>query len=108
MKCLEASSWCLKKLSTKKLDDFKDKYQVYGRIVRIKRLLDDLEVTAAKVRVTTVKQNLVLFSNLSEKYAKYTARVKLVLLVKIEENILITTADRVTTAERLQLLKDKD
>ncbi|GJT45307.1 hypothetical protein Tco_0954022 [Tanacetum coccineum] len=57
----------------------------YGRIVGIKSLL---EVTAAQVRVTAAKQNLVLFSNLNEKYAKYTARVKLVLLVKIEENIL--------------------
>ncbi|GJS35954.1 hypothetical protein Tco_0534336 [Tanacetum coccineum] len=56
-----------------------------GRIVGIKSLL---EVTAAKVRVTTAKQNLVLLSNLNEKYAKYTVRVKLVLLVKIEENIL--------------------
>ncbi|GJU87235.1 hypothetical protein Tco_1294781 [Tanacetum coccineum] len=45
-----------------------------GRIVRIKRLLDDLEVTAAKVCVTAAKQN--------------TARVKLVLLEKIKENIL--------------------
>ncbi|GJU04746.1 hypothetical protein Tco_1121176 [Tanacetum coccineum] len=45
-----------------------------GRIVGIKRLLDDLEVTAAKVCVTAAKQN--------------TVRVKLVLLVKIEENIL--------------------
>nr|GEW09485.1 ribonuclease H-like domain-containing protein [Tanacetum cinerariifolium] len=30
--------------------------------VGVKRLLDDLEVTAVKVRVTTAKQNLVLFS----------------------------------------------
>ncbi|GKA79162.1 hypothetical protein Tco_0785758 [Tanacetum coccineum] len=36
-------------LLMKKLDDFEDKYQVKGRIVRIKRLLDDLRVTAAKV-----------------------------------------------------------
>ncbi|GJR26925.1 reverse transcriptase domain-containing protein [Tanacetum coccineum] len=41
-----------------------------GRIVGIKRLLDDLRVTAAKVRVTAAKQNLVLFSKLNEKYAK--------------------------------------
>ncbi|GJZ13893.1 hypothetical protein Tco_0549123 [Tanacetum coccineum] len=54
--------------------------------VGIKRLLDVLEVIAAKVRVTAAKQNLVMFSNLNEKYAKY----------------------RVTTAKRLQLLKDKD
>nr|GEV11067.1 ribonuclease H-like domain-containing protein [Tanacetum cinerariifolium] len=42
----------------------------YGRIVGIKRLLDDLEVTAIKVCVTAAKQNLVLFNNLNEKYAK--------------------------------------
>ncbi|GJQ96912.1 hypothetical protein Tco_0008051 [Tanacetum coccineum] len=45
-----------------------------GRIVRIKRLLDDLRVTAAQVCVTAAKLN--------------TVSVKLVLLVKIEENIL--------------------
>ncbi|GJU81593.1 ribonuclease H-like domain-containing protein, partial [Tanacetum coccineum] len=42
--------------------------------VGIKRLLDDLRVTAAQVCVTAAKLN--------------TASVKLVLLVKIEENIL--------------------
>ncbi|GJQ99906.1 hypothetical protein Tco_0522891 [Tanacetum coccineum] len=47
-----------------------------GRFVEIKRLLDVLEVTAAKVRVTTAKQNLVLFSNLNENYAKYHASVR--------------------------------
>ncbi|GJU55925.1 hypothetical protein Tco_1229639 [Tanacetum coccineum] len=45
-----------------------------GRIVGIKRLLNVLEVTAAKVCVTAAKLN--------------TASIKLVLLVKIEENIL--------------------
>ncbi|GKF39633.1 hypothetical protein Tco_0119694, partial [Tanacetum coccineum] len=47
---------------------------VYGFVildnVGIKILLDDLRVAAAKVRVTAAKQNLVLFSNLNEKYAK--------------------------------------
>ncbi|GJV97253.1 hypothetical protein Tco_1548830 [Tanacetum coccineum] len=47
------------KLSMKKLD-FEDKYQVYGRIVGIKSLL---EVTAAKVRVTAAKQNLEVSKN---------------------------------------------
>ncbi|GKG57641.1 hypothetical protein Tco_0587239, partial [Tanacetum coccineum] len=47
-----------------------EEYQVYGRIAGIKRLLDDLGVTAAKVCVTAANQNLVLFSNLNEKYAK--------------------------------------
>ncbi|GKD16640.1 hypothetical protein Tco_1205798 [Tanacetum coccineum] len=77
--------------------------------VGIKRLLDDLGVTAAKVRVTAAKQNSVLFSNLNEKYAKYTARVKLVLLVKIEENIPSSyyCLFRVNAAgTKLQLLKD--
>ncbi|GKF07031.1 hypothetical protein Tco_0041255 [Tanacetum coccineum] len=45
-----------------------------GRIDGIKRLLDDLEVIVAKVCVTAAKLN--------------TASVKLVLLGKIEENIL--------------------
>ncbi|GJV28278.1 hypothetical protein Tco_1384726 [Tanacetum coccineum] len=41
-----------------------------GRIVGIKRLHDDLEVTAAKVCVTAAKLKLVLFINFTEKYAK--------------------------------------
>ncbi|GKC60148.1 hypothetical protein Tco_1087746, partial [Tanacetum coccineum] len=57
-------------LSMKKLDIFEEEYQVYGRIIRIKRLHDDLQITAAKVRDTAAKQNLVLLSNLNEKYAK--------------------------------------
>ncbi|GJU71088.1 putative reverse transcriptase domain-containing protein [Tanacetum coccineum] len=51
-----------------------DHWNEMWRIVGNKRLLDDLRVTAAKVCVTTAKKN--------------AARVKLVLLVKIEENIL--------------------
>nr|GEW54677.1 meiosis-specific protein ASY1 [Tanacetum cinerariifolium] len=51
-------------------------------IVGIKSLLDDLKVTVVKVCVTAAKLNLALLV-----YAS-TARVKLVLLVKIEENIL--------------------
>ncbi|GKB05181.1 hypothetical protein Tco_0833376 [Tanacetum coccineum] len=45
-------------LLMKKLDDFEDKYQVYGRIVGIKRLLDDLRVTAAQVCVTTASTKI--------------------------------------------------
>ncbi|GJX31031.1 hypothetical protein Tco_0240886 [Tanacetum coccineum] len=41
-----------------------------GRIVGIKKLLDDLGVTAAKVCVTAAKQKLVMFINSNEKYAK--------------------------------------
>ncbi|GJT56836.1 hypothetical protein Tco_0991890 [Tanacetum coccineum] len=44
-------------------------------LVGIKRLLDDLEVTAAKVRVTTAKQNLVLFS-VKDYNARVTAEEK--------------------------------
>ncbi|GJW70464.1 hypothetical protein Tco_0127381 [Tanacetum coccineum] len=47
----------------------------YGRIVEIKRLLNDLRVTAAKFCVTTAKQKLVLIINFNEKYAKCTGRV---------------------------------
>ncbi|GJT92973.1 hypothetical protein Tco_1081818 [Tanacetum coccineum] len=78
-----------------------DHWNEMWRIVGIKRLL---KVAAAKVRVTAAKHNLVL-----------TARVKLVLLVKNEENILstyyclcsvsaadykVTTAEKITTAEK--------
>ncbi|GJZ64590.1 gag-pol polyprotein [Tanacetum coccineum] len=42
------------KLLMKKLDDFEDKYQVYGRIVGIKRLHNDLRVTVAQRTVTVV------------------------------------------------------
>ncbi|GKF08989.1 hypothetical protein Tco_0043213, partial [Tanacetum coccineum] len=67
--------------------------------VGIKRLHNDLEVTAAKLLL------LVYVS---------TARIKLVLLVKIEENILSSyyclytvnaASIKVTTAQRLRLLK---
>nr|GEZ74019.1 hypothetical protein [Tanacetum cinerariifolium] len=53
-------------LSMKKLDILKKNIK-FGGIVRIKSLY---EVTAIKVRVTAAKINLVLFSNVSEKYAK--------------------------------------
>ncbi|GJV01647.1 hypothetical protein Tco_1335216 [Tanacetum coccineum] len=61
------------KLSMKKLEILKKNIKLW-RNVRIKRLLDDLRVTAAQVCDTAAKLN--------------TASVKLVLLVKIEENIL--------------------
>ncbi|GJY73794.1 hypothetical protein Tco_0478225 [Tanacetum coccineum] len=71
-----------------------------GRIVGIKRLHDDLEVTAAKVRVTATKQNLVLFSNLNEKYAKYTG--------KLLEEIHVTCAHLEKKQTRLQLYTKVD
>ncbi|GJW17805.1 hypothetical protein Tco_0025241, partial [Tanacetum coccineum] len=55
MKCLEASSLCLMKLIMKKLDDFRDKYQVYGRIVGIKSLFDVVGITAVLLEVTTAR-----------------------------------------------------
>nr|GEV98172.1 hypothetical protein [Tanacetum cinerariifolium] len=36
------------KILIKKLEDSKDEHQVYGRILGIKRLYDDLRVTAAQ------------------------------------------------------------
>ncbi|GJX48970.1 putative ribonuclease H-like domain-containing protein [Tanacetum coccineum] len=38
-----------------KLDDFGDKYQVYGRIVRIKTLLNAASITAAHIRVNAAQ-----------------------------------------------------
>nr|GEU92670.1 hypothetical protein [Tanacetum cinerariifolium] len=49
------------KLLIKKLEDSEGKHQVYGRIVRIKRLHDDIRVPAAQVYISAVKLNLVLF-----------------------------------------------
>ncbi|GKA18372.1 hypothetical protein Tco_0698287 [Tanacetum coccineum] len=55
-------------------DDLKTMFDPHvkdqGRIVRIKRLHDDFEVTAAKVCVTAAKLKLVMFINSNEKYAK--------------------------------------
>ncbi|GKD01951.1 hypothetical protein Tco_1172225 [Tanacetum coccineum] len=44
--------------------------KLQGRIVGIKRLLDDLRVTAAQVCITAAKLKLVMFINFNEKYAK--------------------------------------
>ncbi|GKB49527.1 hypothetical protein Tco_0900280 [Tanacetum coccineum] len=51
----------LRLLLMKKLNNFEDKYQVKGRIVRIKRLLDDLRVTAAKLMLLVYKLLLLVF-----------------------------------------------
>ncbi|GJW37875.1 hypothetical protein Tco_0060795 [Tanacetum coccineum] len=51
----------LRLLLMKKLDDFENKYQVKGRIVGIKRLLDDLRVTAAKLMLLVYKLLLLVF-----------------------------------------------
>ncbi|GJY95393.1 hypothetical protein Tco_0511754 [Tanacetum coccineum] len=78
-------------LSMKKLEIFEKEYQVYGRIVGIKRLLDDLRVTAAKVYVTAAKLKLLML-----------LVYKLLLLV-LKVNAAST---KVTNAQRLRLLKE--
>nr|GEV70985.1 hypothetical protein [Tanacetum cinerariifolium] len=50
-------------LLMKKLNDFKEEYQVYGRIVGIKSLLDVVGITAAQVYVNTALMKLVLLMN---------------------------------------------
>ncbi|GKB42441.1 hypothetical protein Tco_0887383 [Tanacetum coccineum] len=57
-------------LLMEKLDDFGDNIKFRGRIVGIKRLIDDLRVIAAHVCVTTAKLKLVMFINFNDKYAK--------------------------------------
>ncbi|GJW31393.1 hypothetical protein Tco_0051425 [Tanacetum coccineum] len=75
-----------------------------GRIVGIKRLLDDLEVTAAKVRVTAAKQNLVLFSFLNEKYAKVDITAK----TRRPQPSTNTKNDRVPYVSKSSCIKNKD
>ncbi|GKE90636.1 hypothetical protein Tco_1571731 [Tanacetum coccineum] len=58
-----------------KLDDFEDKYQVYGRIVRIKSFIRLFGITVALIKDSDAQE-------------ESTARVKLVLLVENEENFL--------------------
>nr|GEU44950.1 hypothetical protein [Tanacetum cinerariifolium] len=60
----------LMKLLMKKLNDFEEEYEVYGRIVRIKSLFDDVGITAAQVCVNTTQLELVLLVNFNEKYTK--------------------------------------
>ncbi|GJY91409.1 hypothetical protein Tco_0506605 [Tanacetum coccineum] len=81
----------------------------YGRIVGIKRLFDNLEVTAAKVCVTAAKHELVLLVILMKNMLSInTACTPLILLVqKLLLLVLNVNAAgiKVTTAERLQLLE---
>ncbi|GJY40962.1 uncharacterized mitochondrial protein-like protein [Tanacetum coccineum] len=70
---LKGNMWQSKELIKKKIDWNRPPKEGDG--AWIKRLHDDLEVTAAKVRVTAAKQNLVLFSNFNEKYAKKSIQV---------------------------------
>nr|GEU69715.1 hypothetical protein [Tanacetum cinerariifolium] len=51
------------KLLMKKLNDFEEEYQVYGRIVGIKSLLDVVGITATQVYVNTALMKLVLLMN---------------------------------------------
>nr|GEX85371.1 hypothetical protein [Tanacetum cinerariifolium] len=63
------------KLLIKKLEDSEGEHQVWGRIIGIQRLHDDLRVIAAQVHISAVKLNLMLFSNPNENYAKWLALV---------------------------------
>ncbi|GKF21188.1 hypothetical protein Tco_0069826 [Tanacetum coccineum] len=73
------------KLLMKKHSDFEDKYQVWGRIVGIKRLLVDLRVTAAKLMLLMYKLLLLVFRvNVALDDLRVTAaKCKLLLLVNI-------------------------
>ncbi|GJS39406.1 putative ribonuclease H-like domain-containing protein [Tanacetum coccineum] len=75
-----------------KKDQIKLDEEVAQRIVGIKSFLMLFEVTAAQLLL------LVYVS---------TARVKLVLLEKIEENILITTAEKINTARRFSTIRKR-
>ncbi|GKC60544.1 hypothetical protein Tco_1088142 [Tanacetum coccineum] len=66
-------------LLMEKLDDFGDKYQVYGRIVMIKSLLNVVSVIAALIDVNAAQSKLVLLENFNENYSKC-----LRLLVKLQ------------------------
>nr|GEW34310.1 hypothetical protein [Tanacetum cinerariifolium] len=54
------------KLLMKKLDDFEEEYQVLGRIIMIKSLLDAVGIIAAQVYVNTALMKLVLLMNFEE------------------------------------------
>ncbi|GKC77542.1 retrotransposon protein, putative, ty1-copia subclass, partial [Tanacetum coccineum] len=68
-----------KVLSMKKLDDFEEEYQVYGRIVGIKSLLNAASITAALIDVNVAQSKLVLLKNFNKNYSKC-----LRLLVKLQ------------------------
>nr|GEW27059.1 hypothetical protein [Tanacetum cinerariifolium] len=58
------------KLLMKILDDFEEEYQVHGRIVGIKSLLDAVGITDVQVCVNAAQLELVLLVNFNEKYTK--------------------------------------
>ncbi|GKE96952.1 hypothetical protein Tco_1581807, partial [Tanacetum coccineum] len=47
-------------LLMEKVDDFGDKYQVYGKIVRIKSLFNAASITVALIDVNAAQSKLVL------------------------------------------------
>ncbi|GJV85289.1 hypothetical protein Tco_1525187 [Tanacetum coccineum] len=57
-------------LLTEKLDNFGDKYQVQGRIVGIKSLLNAASIVAALINVNVAQSKLVLLENFNEYYSK--------------------------------------
>ncbi|GJR89654.1 hypothetical protein Tco_0213665 [Tanacetum coccineum] len=66
-------------LLMKKLDDFGDKYQVYGRIVGIKSLFNVVNIIVALIDVNVAQSKLALLENFNENYSKC-----LRLLVKLQ------------------------
>ncbi|GKB36366.1 integrase, catalytic region, zinc finger, CCHC-type containing protein [Tanacetum coccineum] len=73
--------------------------KLQGRIGGIKRLLDNLEVTAAKVRVTAAKQNLVMFiytdhSALKYLFSKQDAKPRLIRWVLLLQGFDIKIKDK--------------
>ncbi|GKA72053.1 hypothetical protein Tco_0778269 [Tanacetum coccineum] len=97
MKCLEASSWCLMKLLMKKLEILKKNIKFRGGFLGLKVFLMLFEVVAALiVEVTAVKVRVT------------AAKHKLVLLVILMKNMLITTAGRVySDREEIKDLSEK-
>ncbi|GJW11394.1 hypothetical protein Tco_1577221 [Tanacetum coccineum] len=73
-----------------------DHWNEMWRIVKIKRLLDDLEVTTAQVRVTAAKHELVFTASLM-------LLVQKLLLLVLKVNAV---GIKVTIAERLQLMEE--
>ncbi|GJX64862.1 hypothetical protein Tco_0299205 [Tanacetum coccineum] len=77
----------------KKFDDFKEEYQVYGRIVRIKSLFDVVRIIAAHVCVNAAQLELVLLRDFKENMLNCSAEVN-----AASENML-----EVTTASEYQV-----
>ncbi|GJR82521.1 hypothetical protein Tco_0781669 [Tanacetum coccineum] len=73
------------------------------RFVRIKRLHDDLGVNTAKARVTVAKHNLVMLVILVKNMLISAVGTKVITAVRVN-----AAGTKITTAQGLRLLKDKD